>query len=148
MKCFNELLDFIPVELCNLDYSPEKGAAIDPHFDDFWLWGERLVTINFLSDTYLSMTKDDDPMIEILVPMPQRSLIVVSGDARNLWKHGIHRTHIKDRRIAMTWRELTPEFLEGGPREHIGKRLINVALEFKGVSLKTFLESKNKTEIK
>ena len=43
------LADFTPVELCNLDYQPERGAHIEAHRDDSWLWGERLVTVNLLS---------------------------------------------------------------------------------------------------
>lgn len=50
-----ELLDFKPVELCHLDYSPDRGSSIDPHVDDFWLWGERLVTINLGSSTVLTL---------------------------------------------------------------------------------------------
>lgn len=49
-----ELNGFTPVELCNLEYDPSKGASIDPHFDDFWLWGDRLVTMNVRSSTYLT----------------------------------------------------------------------------------------------
>ena len=43
------------MELCNLWYDPQRGAAIDPHKDDAWLWGERLVTLNLLTDTAYSM---------------------------------------------------------------------------------------------
>ncbi len=66
----------------NLEYSPERGAAIDAHFDDFWLWGERLVTVNMLSGTWLSMTCQERPDVVIHVPMPRRSLIAVYGEAR------------------------------------------------------------------
>ena len=51
-----ELRVFTPVELCNLDYSPERGSAIDAHMDDSWIWGERLVTLNLLSSTYLTFS--------------------------------------------------------------------------------------------
>ena len=51
-----EVRGFTPVELCNLDYSPERGSAIDPHTDDDWIWGERLVTLNLLSPTYLTFS--------------------------------------------------------------------------------------------
>ena len=44
------------MELCNLEYSPGRGSCIVPHLDDTWLWGERLVTINMMSETYLSFT--------------------------------------------------------------------------------------------
>lgn len=54
----NEHLDtkFDPVELCNLDYDPDRGACIDAHLDDSWLWGDRLITLNLASPTYLTFT--------------------------------------------------------------------------------------------
>lgn len=51
---------FEPVELCNLKYSPERGSCIDPHFDDFWLWGERLVTLNLRGATVLTFSRAQD----------------------------------------------------------------------------------------
>ncbi len=48
--------DFYAVELCNLEYLPERGAAIVPHLDDCWLWGERLVLLNFVSATKMTFT--------------------------------------------------------------------------------------------
>lgn len=131
MLLLPELSDFQPVELCNLEYSAERGAAIDPHFDDFWLWGERLVTVNLLSSSILSFTNHSLPGIEVQVPLPQRSLIIVSGEARYVWQHAIHRAHIKDKRIAMTWRELTQEFLTGERAEE-GEHLLKTALLFQG----------------
>ncbi|XP_076453249.1 alpha-ketoglutarate-dependent dioxygenase alkB homolog 4-like [Babylonia areolata] len=135
MQTHPELSDFLPVELCNLEYCADRGAAIDPHFDDFWLWGERLVTVNLLSDSLLSFTSDALPLVEVHVPLFRRSLIVVRGDARNVWKHGIHRHHITGTRIATTLRELTPEFLEGGERAEEGRSLLDVALRFQGISV-------------
>lgn len=44
------------IEQCSLEYDPCKGASIDPHIDDCWIWGERIVTVNCLSDTVLTMT--------------------------------------------------------------------------------------------
>ena len=62
MKNTKVLCDFEPVELCNLEYLPHRGAAIAAHKDDSWLWGERLVTINLLSDTKYTMTWDAKQM--------------------------------------------------------------------------------------
>ena len=132
MKQIEVLCDFIPVEQCHLEYTPERGSAIDPHFDDFWLWGDRLVTINLLSDTFLYFTCDEHPDIEVKVLMPQRCLIVVSGEARQKWKHGIHRSDIHSRRLAVTLRELSAEFLERGERHLEGKALLDIALTFSG----------------
>ncbi|XP_014770078.1 alpha-ketoglutarate-dependent dioxygenase alkB homolog 4 isoform X2 [Octopus bimaculoides] len=130
-----ELSGFVPVELCNLEYEPSRGAAIDAHFDDFWIWGERLVTVNLLSDTYLSMSLETNPGIAVRVPLPRRSLIVVYGPARCQWKHAIHRQDIESRRLAMTFREPTVDFLPGGPHSDIGDQLIRTALTFQGISV-------------
>ncbi|XP_032901888.1 alpha-ketoglutarate-dependent dioxygenase alkB homolog 4 isoform X1 [Amblyraja radiata] len=173
------LKDFLPVEQCNLDYRPEHGSGIDPHFDDWWLWGKRLVSINLLSETKLSMTCDSEDLIqlhltemvpnaqqcdpingnsesicdfhgdtsdhckgqrsvsyndvEIAIHMPRRSLIVLYGNARYKWKHGIYRQDIQSRRICCTFRELSEEFGEGGKQEALGKVLLDIALSFKGV---------------
>ncbi len=52
-----ESADFHPVELCNLEYVPDRGSAIVPHWDDRWLWGDRLVLLNLLSDTGMPVTR-------------------------------------------------------------------------------------------
>lgn len=50
------LKGFQTIEQCFLEYRPETGASIDPHVDDCWIWGERIVTVNLLSDSVLTMT--------------------------------------------------------------------------------------------
>jgi len=126
---------FLPVELCNLDYNSERGSAIDPHFDDFWIWGERLVIINMLSDTYLTFTIDNQPEIEVSVPMLRRSLVVIHGEARLKWKHSIKRGDINGRRVSIGFRELTPEYLPGGSNESEGQILLKTALTFDGIAV-------------
>ena len=133
------LCNFSPVELCNLDYRPERGSAIDPHQDDSWLWGERLVTLNLLSHTTLtfstpppSPTAPPSVTTEIHVPLPRRSLVVVEGPARYRWLHCIKRQHIVSRRLAVTLRELSPEFLPRGREEDVGRSLGDVAAKFDG----------------
>lgn len=121
--------DFTPVELCNLDYRPERGAAIDPHMDDSWIWGERLVTINLLSHTILTFTCDHahSPW-KIQVHMPRCSLIVVSKKARFQWQHSIQRDHVTSRRVAITLRELSTEFSPGGrSHEPMGRMILEAA---------------------
>lgn len=48
---------FQTVEQCALDYCVERGASIDPHIDDCWIWGERIPTVSMLSDSVLTMRK-------------------------------------------------------------------------------------------
>lgn len=124
-----ELTNFIPVELCNLEYVPERGSSIDPHLDDSWLWGDRLVTINLLSDTYLTFTSNTE---KLLVPLLRCSLVTVSGGARHCWKHSISREHIVSRRLGITLRELSSTFLPGGDQEEVGNELLSIASTFAG----------------
>lgn len=129
LQAIPELQNFKPVELCNLEYVPERGSSIDPHLDDAWLWGERLVTINLESDTILTLNCDKN-QIRILIPMARRSLLILQGEARHIWLHSILRDDIKNRRIAMTFRELSNEFLPGGTNYDIGKELLFKAQQF------------------
>lgn len=131
------LSGFWPVEQCNLDYNPLRGSAIDPHLDDSWLWGERLVTINMLSDTTLTMSLEEEEeglpgQIRVAVRLPRRCLVVLYGEARHRWKHAVHRDDIHERRVCSTFRELSAEFLHGGTQEELGDKLLNIALSFQG----------------
>ncbi|CAG0918116.1 unnamed protein product [Notodromas monacha] len=45
------------IEQCSLEYTTDRGASIDPHIDDCWIWGERIVSVNLLSDSMLMLTK-------------------------------------------------------------------------------------------
>ncbi|XP_060115342.1 alpha-ketoglutarate-dependent dioxygenase alkB homolog 4 isoform X2 [Heteronotia binoei] len=193
MKNHSLLTSFSPVEQCNLDYGPERGSAIDPHLDDWWLWGDRLVSLNLLSSTVLSMSCDSEDNLQLfpaslceekqmhtsrlpsvsqshhqptsftserlrstaecktdyssstkLVPsqdvtvavhLPRRSLVVLYGPARYVWKHAIYRNHITSRRICVTFRELSQEFSDGGEQEELGRKLLQIALTFQGTPM-------------
>ena len=115
--------DFYPVEVCNLEYTRERGSGIDPHVDDTWIWGQRLVTLNLLSHSCVSFLNGT---CAISVPLPQRSLIVVQGPARYQWEHAIDRRHIRKRRVAVTLRELSSEFMAGSQLV-AGEKLLNIA---------------------
>lgn len=43
------LHDYHTIEQCSLEYDPNKGASIDPHIDDCWIWGERKILLQFES---------------------------------------------------------------------------------------------------
>ncbi|EPY83932.1 alpha-ketoglutarate-dependent dioxygenase ABH4-like protein [Camelus ferus] len=164
MGLYPVLEDFWPVEQCNLDYCPERGSAIDPHLDDAWLWGERLVSLNLLSSTVLSMSREAPGSlllclapsgfpealvegvmapsrsvlcqeVEVAVPLPRRSLLVLTGAARHQWKHAIHRRHIEARRVSATFRELSAEFGPGGRQQELGRELLQISLSFEGKPL-------------
>lgn len=127
-RSVDSLRDFVAVELCHLEYTPERGSAIDLHLDDTWLWGERLVTLNLLHPTHLTLRLKET---EVLVFLPRRSLVILTGPARYVWQHAIKREHVTSRRLAMTFRELSGEFLTGGPQETIGRTLLDITCIYK-----------------
>nr|AAH70778.1 MGC83815 protein [Xenopus laevis] len=83
MKQHAVLEGFLPVEQCNLDYHSERGSAIDPHFDDSWLWGERLVSLNLLSDTVLTMTSDDVSSLQLMPVLQKGAELNMTGSDNN-----------------------------------------------------------------
>ena len=54
---------FCPIEVNILSYSNERGSNIASHFDDFWLWGERIIGVNLLSDTVMTYSRPSDPSL-------------------------------------------------------------------------------------
>lgn len=80
-----------------------------------WLWGDRLVTVNLMANTFLTLQPgsailSETGPCEILVPMERRSLLVLSKDARYKWMHSIKKEHIVDQRWAITLREASDEY--------------------------------------
>lgn len=132
-----ELAGFVPVELCNLDYDSARGSVIVPHLDDSWLWGARLVTLNLISHTLLTFTCPCGA-VSVCVPLLRGSLVVVSGTSRYSWLHSIRREHVVGRRVAMTFRELSDEFKDGGQEEELGRQVLAIARTFSGTPVNTF----------
>ncbi|CAG7834971.1 unnamed protein product [Allacma fusca] len=152
------LEDFQTIEQCAIEYRVETGACIDPHIDDCWVWGERVISVSLLSDSVLTMTKYSGPSTRynlsyykngtngcnnencsdkienfpiVRIPMPARSLLVLYGPARYEWEHCIYRNDVTGRRICMAYREFTPEYLEGGEHyEDVGVDILNSAKNF------------------
>lgn len=131
------LKDYQTIEQCSLEYDPKNGASIDPHIDDCWIWGERIVTLNLMSDSILTLfpyrgdskkynlelapeqfrhgvPNDNTKQIAVRVLMPRRSLLVLYGEARYCWEHMVLRDDITERRVCLAYREFTPPYLPGG----------------------------------
>uniref|UniRef100_A0A1B6IHI2 Uncharacterized protein n=1 Tax=Homalodisca liturata TaxID=320908 RepID=A0A1B6IHI2_9HEMI len=138
------------IEQCSLEYDSKNGASIDPHIDDCWIWGERIVTVNLLSDSvltlvpyrgeskrynldlapaeYRSASVPDD--VAVRVPMPRRSLLVLYGEARYAWEHMVLREDIVQRRVCLAYREFTPPYLPGGTEESKSEQVFEKAKLF------------------
>lgn len=154
------LAGYQTIEQCSLEYPPERGASIEPHIDDCWVWGERVVTVNCLGDSVLTFTRykgdkskynldcvdtykdqlipakltlDSKPLPEdvvIRVPMPQGSLIIMYGEPRYNWEHCVLREDIRDRRVCIAYREFTPNYLPDGVDYHQAKEVLEKAQLF------------------
>lgn len=94
----------------------------------------RIVTVNLLSDSVLTLTpyrgdikrynlelapvqyhaQSTAPDVAVRVPMPRRSLLVLTQQARYGWEHFVLREDVKDRRVCLAYREFTPPYLPGG----------------------------------
>ena len=124
-----DLKDFVPIEQAHLEYTPERGSSIDPHCDDTWLWGERIVIINLGSDTIMSFFHSKGH--EVQAHLKARSLLLIHGEARYQWLHAIRREWIQSRRLSLTFREATPEFRVGPQAQTLLERAYQSALHIK-----------------
>lgn len=130
------LYGFVPVEFCILEYTPERGSYIRPHYDDFWIWGDRLITVNLLSETSLRLTKEFHiPPYEMQIKMPARSLVIIQGEARYDWHHGINRYDIKSRRVAMTWREFSEEIVKDKDHKDFVSEVFSISNQIESLNI-------------
>ena len=102
-----------------LSYDASKQAHIAPHFDDFWIWGERIYGLNLLEPTILTFSKGNN---EIEVAIPRRSLYLIYGQARTDWMHGIKPEHISGKRMVCTLREIGEDY--GAEHPEIVQRVL------------------------
>ena len=135
------------IEQCSLEYDPERGASIEQHIDDCWVWGERIVTLNLNGDSALTLTKylgdgnkynlndvnglvfpNDFPNVCVRIPQPARSLVIIHGAARYNYEHCVLRKDIKERRVCIALREFTQRFLR--PDEVTGQIVLEAASQY------------------
>ncbi|GMT19281.1 hypothetical protein PFISCL1PPCAC_10578 [Pristionchus fissidentatus] len=129
MRNYDEkrLGEYIPFEMCNLEYEESRKSAIEMHQDDMWIWGNRLISINLINGSVMTMSNEKERKL-LFVWMPHRSLLCMAECSRYSWKHGVLSHHIKGRRIALTMREAALAFQPGGELyEKYGKNLIDIS---------------------
>lgn len=64
-----------------MEYLNERGSSIDFHIDDTWIWGERLISLNLLESSVMTLLKEDEKFV-LYIPMPRRSLLCICGKMR------------------------------------------------------------------
>ncbi|XP_056414730.1 alpha-ketoglutarate-dependent dioxygenase alkB homolog 4 [Hyla sarda] len=150
MKSHTVLNGFLPVEQCNLDYNSDRGSAIDPHLDDSWLWGERLVSLNLLSDTVLTMTSSSTNNLRLRSTLNQHcelnglctqnvndsKVVGVQSDHQDSVAHGSSMTafvpyndvevaiHVPRRSLVILYGDARYNWMHAIHRDHIKQRRV------------------------
>jgi len=82
----------------------EPGAIIQPHHDKpCW---EYVVGISLGAAATMEFTRESDGA-RIGVPLPPRSIYLLAGDARHVWRHAL--PPMRNTRWSITFRTFTPE---------------------------------------
>jgi alkylated DNA repair dioxygenase AlkB len=94
------------------EYLPGQGIA--PHVDSLAVFGEEIASLSLLSPCVLLLRSvDSDEVIPLL--LEPGDLLVLRGEARSKWKHGITarkkdriygRDIVRQRRLSLTFRTL------------------------------------------
>lgn len=113
-----ELCDSIPVEFRAIhsttdninqvivnEYKP--GQGIFPHVDHTKLFGDTIMSLSLLSAVDMNFIEVKNPSNTKKLTLEPRSLVILTGDARYKYKHGIKAIKRgRSRRVSITYREV------------------------------------------
>jgi alkylated DNA repair dioxygenase AlkB len=134
-KIFPE--DHPPTQILVNEYLNNMG--IKGHIDNTSAFGDVIISLSLNAPAFMTMRSCADPNIVMKVLMEERSLLVMTEDARFLWRHGIteqkkvwvpsrKQTILRDdsyRRLSLTIREIkvsgTKKVKEGDPDDEAQK---------------------------
>jgi len=97
------------------EYNP--GQGITPHIDHIISFKEVVVSLSLDSGVYMEFSH---PKTKKVVPvyLQPRSIVILTGDARSTWRHGIQatvtdlvkgKTVLRRRRVSITFRKASEE---------------------------------------
>ena len=95
------------------EYQP--GQGISSHIDCEPCFKDTIVSLSLGSDCVMNFTNKSDKTKKIPVWLAQRSLVVLSGEARHDWLHGIAarrsdewegQKYERERRVSLTFRKV------------------------------------------
>ena len=101
------LCEVVPDQVIINEYKP--GQGVSPHIDCESCFGPRIFSLSLGSTAIMEFTLQGKPKKEIV--LAQRSLVMMYGEARSIWKHSIP-ARLKDNgiergtRISLTFRNV------------------------------------------
>ena len=103
------ILKVRPDQMIVNEYLP--GQGIHPHVDDVNAFGDGIVSVSLESSIIMDFTQQTEPYTKCEVLLPSRSALVLTGDARYKWKHGIVKRKWdgevpRGRRVSLTFRKV------------------------------------------
>eukprot|EP01126_Amoeba_proteus_P004725 TRINITY_DN1156_c0_g1_i3.p1 TRINITY_DN1156_c0_g1~~TRINITY_DN1156_c0_g1_i3.p1 ORF type:complete len:598 (-),score=128.73 TRINITY_DN1156_c0_g1_i3:570-2258(-) len=105
------ILSFRPDQITVNVYEP--GAGIPQHVETHSAFEDGVVSLSMLARTVMDLKHPDGAVVHVV--LPSRSLLVLTGEARYLWSHGINgrKTDVidekifpRDKRISITFRKV------------------------------------------
>jgi len=115
----------LPDQLIVNEY--EVGQGIHPHIDKTHCFGPVVCTISLLSSCGIDFSLESNSTKKTLF-MERRSIVVLIGDSRFKWKHGIKglasdtvgtKEFKRKKRISLTYRNMIQEYLDEQRRADI-----------------------------
>lgn len=88
-----------PNQLIINEYKPRQGIA--GHIDHIHYFADGIVSISLGADTIMDFARDT---IKKSIQLPRRSALILHGEARYKWRHGINGWNIRNRRVSLTFR--------------------------------------------
>ncbi|XP_043847157.1 alkylated DNA repair protein alkB homolog 8 [Dromiciops gliroides] len=85
-KCLKEgYIKYIPDQLTINQYEP--GQGIPPHIDTHSAFENEIISLSLGAEIVMDFKHPDGRTVSVM--LPQRSLLVMTGESRYLWTHGI-----------------------------------------------------------
>lgn len=109
----DKLISYQPDQIIVNEYLPGQGIA--NHIDCTPCFNDTIISLSLLSPCVMDLISKHSPQTKIELLLPPRSLVVLSGESRYLWTHGIAGRKIDDfegaiikrsRRISLTFRKV------------------------------------------
>lgn len=109
----DKLITYLPDQIIVNEYLPGQGIA--NHIDCEPCFNDTIISLSLISSCVMDIINKDCPSRRIEILLPPRSLVVLSGEARYRWTHGIAGRRVdefqgqriyRERRISLTFRKV------------------------------------------